>query len=418
MPIKNAATEKLAPELPLTAEQSQLVQQINDFAQKHFSDEQASVFVVEGEAGTGKSVVLTHLFNQWQIAARTEPKSLFYHSNNRFLVNHPEVLKVYRQLAGEQPHLLKKDFQRPTTMINQLEKQDDHLDLVVIDEAHLLLSKPDHYNNFYHENQLLEILKRSRVVVIVVDFRQVLRMKSLWTRERLEKLLAPYTTKFVKLRHQFRMQAPDELVSWLDDFSDGIINPLPQNARQGYDFRIFADAEAMRQQIIQRNQQVGLARVLSTSGYPSILDGGKHYIREGKFKMPWDQYNFTQTPWAEIPETIDEVGSIYTCQGFDLNYAGIIIGPIFYLDPKTNRLEVDLSKYTDTEAFKRRKDLTDLVEIEQLKHLMIRNALNVILKRGVLGTYIYAHDPKLRQKLINLFHEINPEVSRNEEKRP
>lgn len=40
--------------------------------------------------------------------------------------------------------------------------------------------------------------------------------------------------------------------------------------------------------------------------------------------MPWDQYNYTATPWAEIPSTINEVGSIYTCQGFDLNYAGII----------------------------------------------------------------------------------------------
>ncbi len=406
MAINNAATEKLAPELPLTAEQAQLVKQINHFAQKHLNDKQASVFIIEGEAGTGKSVVLTHLFNQWQVAARTSPQSPFYQTNNRFLVNHPEVLKVYRQLAGEQPHLLKKDFQRPTTMINQLDKQDGHLDLVVIDEAHLLLSKPDHYNNFYHENQLLELLKRSRVVVIVVDFRQVLRMKSLWTRSRLQKLLAPFATQVVKLHHQFRMQAPEELVTWLDDFSDGNINPLPENARQGYDFRVYNDAEAMRQQIVHRNQQVGLSRILSTSGYPSILDGGKHYIREGKFKMPWDQYNFTQIPWAEIPKTIDEVGSIYTCQGFDLNYAGIIIGPIFYLDPETNQLKVDLSKYTDTEAFKRRKDLTDPIEIEHLKDLMVRNALNVILKRGVLGTYIYAHDSKLREKLTNLFETI------------
>lgn len=57
----------------------------------------------------------------------------------------------------------------------------------------------------------------------------------------------------------------------------------------------------MRQAIFRRNQEVGLSRILSTSGYPSTLDGGKHYIVEGQFKMPWDQYNFTSTPWAEIP---------------------------------------------------------------------------------------------------------------------
>ncbi|MCB7112690.1 DUF2075 domain-containing protein, partial [[Eubacterium] rectale] len=61
--------------------------------------------------------------------------------------------------------------------------------MVVIDEAHLLLSKPDHYNNFYHENQLLEIIKRAKVVVLVFDQYQVLRMKSFWTLDRLNELI-------------------------------------------------------------------------------------------------------------------------------------------------------------------------------------------------------------------------------------
>ncbi len=52
----------------------------------------------------------------------------------------------------------------------------------------------------------------------------------------------------------------------------------------------------MRKAIVQRNKEVGLSRILSTSGYPSTLDGGKHYIEEGRFKMPWDQYNYTVTP--------------------------------------------------------------------------------------------------------------------------
>ena len=31
--------------------------------------------------------------------------------------------------------------------------------------------------------------------------------------------------------------------------------------------------------------------------------------------------------WAEQPQTINEVGSTFTIQGFDLNYAGVILGP-------------------------------------------------------------------------------------------
>ncbi|WP_235697653.1 DNA/RNA helicase domain-containing protein [Corynebacterium diphtheriae] len=42
--------------------------------------------------------------------------------------------------------------------------------------------------------------------------------------------------------------------------------------------------------------------------------------------------------WAEKPHTINEVGSIFTIQGFDLNYAGVIIGPISPVPCWRNRL--------------------------------------------------------------------------------
>lgn len=404
---ENAAVEKLSPMKKLTAEQDHLLHQILTFAANHLqSGDTPAVFTIYGYAGTGKSVVLSQLFNRLQTAARTDKDSVFYQSKNYFLVNHPEILKVYRQIAGDYPHLLKKDYQRPTSFINRLNKTDGHADIVVIDEAHLLLSKPDHYNNFYHENQLVEVLKRAKVVILVADFYQVLRMKSLWTPERFNRIVNQYPHASYHLTHQFRMSAQHDLVQWMNDFCDGTIKPFPADARQGYDFRVFDDAEKMRQAIVARNQQVGLSRILSTSGYPSTLDGGKHYIQEGNFKLPWDQYNFTATPWAELPQTINEVGSIYTCQGFDLNYAGIIIGPIISQIPGQNRLQVHLDRYTDVESFKKRADLTDPVEIKHLEERMIMNALNVILKRGVKGTYIYAHDPRLRATLTAMYDQI------------
>ena len=403
----NEATEKLSPLKPLTTEQSALVDQVIDFTTSHLqSQDTPAIFTIFGDAGTGKSVVLSHLFNQIQTAARTDQDSPLYHTQNKFLVNHPEILKVYREIAGDQPHLLKKDYMRPTSLINQLDKQDATIDIAVIDEAHLLLSKPDHYNNFYHENQLAEIIHRAKVVIIVFDQYQVLRMKSLWTPERLRQLTDQYPHAEYHLHHQFRMTASDQLVQWMNDFTDGQINPLPADSRDHYDFRVYDDAEEMRQAIVRRNQESGLSRILSTSGYPSTLDGGKHYIEEGRFKMPWDQYNFTATPWAEIPETINEVGSIYTCQGFDLNYAGIIIGPIFSQAPDSNQLQINLDRFTDVEAFKKRADLTDPQEIQKLEERMLLNSLNVIMKRGVLGTYLYAHDPRLRETLFQLYHDM------------
>ena len=410
----NEATDKLSPLKPLTNEQQGLINQILEFTVNHIKDHDTpAIFTIFGDAGTGKSVVLSHLFNELQTAARTDKKSALYQTTNKFVVNHPEILKVYRQIAGDQPHLLKKDFMRPTSLINQLDKAQQTIDIAVIDEAHLLLSKADHYNNFYYDNQLVEIIKRAQVVIIVFDQYQVLRMKSLWTPARLRQITNQYPHAEYHLRHQFRMIASDSLIQWMNDLTDGEINPLPLDSRTHYDFRIFDDAEEMRKVIVKRNNEVGLSRILSTSGYPSTLDGGKHYIREGRFKMPWDQYNFTTTPWAEIPTTIDEVGSIYTCQGFDLNYAGIIIGPIFSQDPDHLRLRIHLDKFTDVEAFKKRSDLTDPREIKALEERMLLNALNVIMKRGVLGTYLYAHDPRLRKTLSQLYHDMIKAQKRN-----
>lgn len=405
--MSNQAIEKLSPFKNLTDEQAQLVDEVILFAKQHLTQDFPAVYTILGGAGTGKSVVLSHLFARLQQAARVQSDSPFYGTHNYFLVNHPEVLKVYNQIAGPIKTLLKKDYQRPTSFINQLDKNNANADIVVIDEAHLLLSKPDHYNNFYHENQLLEIIKRAKVVVLVFDQYQVLRMKSFWTLECLNELITPYPHQSYQLKHQFRMTASDDLIAWFNQLTNGLIEPLPKNACDHYDFRIFNDAEKMRQLIVKRNQEVGLSRILSTSGYPSTLDGGKHYICEGDFKMPWDQYNFTATPWAELPQTIDEVGSIYTCQGFDLNYAGIIIGPVISQKPGTNQLQVNLDRFTDTEAFKKRADLTDPDQIIHYEKQMILNALNVILKRGVKGTYLYAHDPLLRQTLFELSQALN-----------
>lgn len=174
MAVTNTATTKISPTLPLTTGQDRLVKQLLAFTTAHLQTPGPAVFTLYGDAGTGKSVVLAHLFDQLQTQARTATASPLAGTTNYFLVNHPELLKVYRQIAGRQPHLFKKDFQRPTTLINRLAKHQTTADVLVIDEAHLLLSQADHYNNFYGDNQLSALLQSARVVILVFDETQVL----------------------------------------------------------------------------------------------------------------------------------------------------------------------------------------------------------------------------------------------------
>ena len=73
------------------------------------------------------------------------------------------------------------------------------------------------------------------------------------------------------------------------------------------------------------------------------------------WSCPWnrelsrDRKN-SKLSWIEQPQTIGEVGSTFTVQGFDLNYAGVIIGPsVKYRDGK---IMFDISASKNKEQFK------------------------------------------------------------------
>ena len=139
--------------------------------------------------------------------------------------------------------------------------------------------------------------------------------------------------------------------------------------------------------------------MISTYDYPYRLDGEDHFIEEGRFRLRWDRSKPDEKlPWAERPDTIDEVGSVYTIQGFDLNYAGVILGPSLSYDAQTDSIRVDSARYEDSAAF---QGQSGIVAPQMAKERIILNALNVLLTRGMKGLYLYAHDPALRERLRN-----------------
>ncbi|WP_447546766.1 DNA/RNA helicase domain-containing protein, partial [Neisseria gonorrhoeae] len=70
------------------------------------------------------------------------------------------------------------------------------------------------------------------------------------------------------------------------------------------------------------------------------------------------KWNGTTKDWISSRTSAEEVGSIHTLQGYDLNYAGVIIGPDLRFDPETQRLYVDRAHYHDTrgKASNRKRD--------------------------------------------------------------
>lgn len=236
--------------VPLSEEQQQLRDKVLQFCRdslRSFSKtERPSVFLIQGDAGTGKSVVLNALFNELQRRARTEEggkakgkdgDSGLAGTENYLVVNHPEMLKLYHRISAQFPYIRKTDLERPTSLINRLQKERPRghsgamADVILVDEAHLLLSKKNAYKRFFGDNQLEELLKLGKVLVVVFDGKQSLRFDAYWNDAKLESFLAEQAASLGNgnggalsidrhnLGQQFRVSSAPDLQRWIQALS-------------------------------------------------------------------------------------------------------------------------------------------------------------------------------------------------------
>ncbi|MFJ7951300.1 DNA/RNA helicase domain-containing protein [Lysinibacillus sp. NPDC096418] len=397
--IENKDIFKLSPFKELSLEQIELKDKVLEFCEKRVKEEHGeygSLLVIEGEAGVGKSVVLSSIFNTIQ-ARTTEQSSNLYDTENYLVVNHEEMFKTYKGIAKQVKHLKGKHFAKPTPLINQLQKAEKKADVIFVDEAHLLLTKPDTYNNFYGENQLEELLKLAKVVVIIYDQDQVLKLKSLWGAATLTELerKSAYKERY-ELTNQFRMQANDDVINWINHFKQKQLKQLPKD--ENYEFKVFEYMKDMHEEIKEKNKKHGLSRVVSTFDYLHKKDGGTYYVKEsnGEYELAWNTTSAKYT-WAEKPETVQEAGSIYTIQGFDLNYVGVVLGPSVQYDTAKDEIVIDTSLYMDKGAY---TGMDGIENVNEAKEKIVLNSINILMKRGIKGLYIYASNEALRNKLL------------------
>lgn len=119
------------------------------------------------------------------------------------------------------------------------------------------------------------------------------------------------------------------------------------------------------------------------------------YINRGLYDIEIDGHryiwNVKYDGWLTSPNSINEIGCIHTIQGFDLNYAGVIIGNELRYDPIAERLYIDPSEYYD------QKGKAGVAEADLLQYIL--HIYQVLCTRGMRGTYIYACDKNLREYL-------------------
>lgn len=371
----------------LSDDQKAVITDMNHYIKDSLNGQESAVAIIQGAAGTGKSVVLMELVRQYMTDKR-------YRTS--LVVNHPELYKAYQDLAESIPNMKASAIRRPTSLINYAQKNHKQYDIIFVDEAHLLYSKSEPYAHYRGQNQLTDLMNLAKVVVVVYDFDQVFQSKMYWDQDLLYQTIGHHPHKRFDMNFQYRMVASDEQVAWMDDLAaEKPLRPFPENS--DFEFKMFDTAGELFENIKKRNKEVGMSRVVATSGFPRI--DGRHNVEMDSFSLPWDEWDPQRTHWAKREGSITQVGTIYTLQGFDLNYVGMIIGPSFGYDPQTDTMTIIPEKYSHKEIFKKRKDM----QFSRAKYkTFIANVLNVLMKRGKYGLYLTAYDDDLRARLLEL----------------
>lgn len=414
--IRDSALFKASPFHKLTEEQLAAKDKIMRRIETNLANKAGvgTLIVVEGDAGSGKTVLMSSLFYELNQLAKENSETQQLKGTSQFLlVNHDQQLTVYEEIAKKLDILThdgQKTVLKPTPFINA-HPQEEPVDVVIVDEAHLLLTQGK--QSYTGKNQLDDLLQRARVVVAVFDRKQILSREQYWTPEQLETLLAKVKSEgnHIALNKQLRINAGQSTIDWIRNLVDlKTIGTLPKKDSKGYEIRFFNSPDELQKAIFEKaqNEDSGISRLLATFDWPYSgnrdNEGQPWYVKIGDWQMLWNlQSKLTRQQkrlnkglaWAEQPQTLNEVGSTFTIQGFDLNYAGVIIGPS--VKYRNGRIVFDKSQSENSKA-KQRRSLDSGLKID-VSEEMLNNELNVLLSRGVNGLYIYAVDDALRAAL-------------------
>lgn len=411
--IRDSALFKASPFHKLTKEQkeakSKIILQILSSLTQNLDGQ---LILLEGEAGSGKTVLMSSLlydlFNSNEFPVSKDKMSI------HLLVNHEQQLTVYQQMAKKLGLKNKNGIDvvmKPTSFINYQSKNNLKADVVIVDEAHLLLTQGK--QSYRGKNHLKDLLANAKVVVAVFDENQILTTEQIWESADLAEMKLDAQC-VISLRDQMRINAQQSTIDWIRSLVDEqVIYPFRKDDK--YDFRVFDSPQEMYDAIKEKDQhqENGISRMLATydwkfkqKGKPE--DNQYWNVTIGDFSMPWN----LQLPkdkatknlsWAEQKQTIDEIGSTYTIQGFDLNYAAVIIGPsVKYRDGK---IIFDPGASCNEKAI-RNRTLADGTRMK-FGETLLKNELNVLLTRGVNGLYLFAVDKELQKALKEALRKGN-----------
>ena len=160
-----------------------------------------------------------------------------------------------------------------------------------------------------------------------------------------------------------------------------------------FKFNIFNNVDDMINLIKQLDSKVGLCRNVAGFAWKWSHSSKVKDIRIEQYEYAW---NSEQKGWILSKNAINEIGCVYSVQGFDLKYVGVILGPEIDYDPLTNSIHVDKKKVFDRKVTDNSGNDSSIVQN------YVINAYKVLMTRGIYGCFVYACNANMRDYLSGL----------------
>lgn len=366
-------------------------------AKKGFSDLIKHVVLVQGGPGTGKSVLAANLLGKLSRAGL----------HTQYTTGSKAFTETLRKILGS------RATAQLTYSNNYTESEPNSVDVLICDEAHRIREKST--TRFMKAAQIAamppqidELLNAAKVSVFFIDDLQVVRPgesgSAALIRAAAKKVGADL--KEYQLEAQFRCAGSDAFVNWVDN-TLGIrstANQIWNRKDEAFDFRIFQSVEALDLAIRERSKPGSSARLVAGFCWPwskALSDGSlADDVVIGNFHRPWNAKpeskklaaGIPKAPlWAHDPGGINQVGCIYTAQGFEFDYVGVIWGRDLRFDLSTQKWVADKTFSKDT-VVRRSGDAFAAY---------VRSIYRVLLSRGLKGCYVYCEDEETAKFLLS-----------------
>jgi len=378
--IKNSDLFKYSPYKTLSEDQLEITQHLFDCITRTSS---ITTHIIEGEPGTGKTVLATYLVKYLTEQEKTKDTKI------GLVVPMTSLRQTLKNVFKHISDL------RAGMVIGPGEAVGEDYDLLIVDEAHRLKQRKGitNYGAFDRNNEQLGlgkdgtqldwILMSSDRQVLFYDEGQSIRPADVEASE-----FKDITADKHELKNQMRIEGGKEYLRLVDDFFDA--DPKNDYEIGEYDLQVYSDLKKMVADIKQKDDENGLSRVVAGYAWEwkSKQDPEAYDIEIDDCRLRW---NSTMQNWVNSENAVNEVGCIHTVQGYDLNYVGIIVGPELGFNPEKQEFFIREENYYDS------KGSQGIDDPEELKRYIL-NIYKTLFSRGVEGAYIYFCDNEIKKQ--------------------